>query len=316
MSTYSDKARDQAIAWFNRLQDPDFEESGWIDFTAWLEAASEHRAAYDAVESVWLGFEFLPQAKIIPMGLRRPHKPAFGLGYAAAASVAAVIVGLGAMGYLSTRPPPVQTYQTAAREVRTVALADGSTVTLDRGSAMKVAFDARQRRVELVSGEANFAVVHDPARPFIVAVGDRRIRDIGTEFDVLAQGERLRVTVSHGLVDVDASAPGGSSFRLAAGDQLDQHRGEAPVIRKVAGSVPGWRDGVLVYRDAPLGDVAADLGRYLGTPVRLAPGAGEMTFSGVLRIADGQEMIGRLEAFLPLEASRGPDGVLLSRKSR
>lgn len=313
MVAYSDGARNQAIAWFNRLQDPDFEEAGWVDFTVWLEAAPDHRAAYDAVEAVWLGFEPLPQAQIIPMLRRRPA-PSL-LPYAAAAGLAAVAVGLGVAGYLATRPAPAQIYETAAGEVRTLNLADGSKVTLDRGSMLKVAFEAKRRRVELVWGEANFAVVHDAARPFVVAVGDRRIHDIGTEFDVLNQPQRLRVTVSHGIVDVGPASAAASSFRLAAGDQFDQHKGETAVVSRVQpGSGPGWRNGVLIYRDAPLGDVAADLGRYLATPVRLGQGMEDMSFSGVLRIADGEAMLARLEAFLPIEASRGPDGVLLSRK--
>ncbi len=316
MAAYSDSARDQAIAWFNRLQNPDFEEAGWIDFTAWLEAAPENRAAYDAVESVWLGFEHLPQGQVNPMGLRRPGKPALSFRYAAAATLAIAVIGLGAAGYLRGRPDSVQIYRTAAQEIRTIALADGSRVVLDRGSVLKVAFERRLRRVELFSGEANFSVAHDSTRPFVVMAGEKRIQVVGTEFDVLRQPERLQVTVTQGLVAVGAAESDRTDYRLAAGDQLEQHKGEAAVLRRVEpGSAAGWRKGVLIYRDSPLEDVAADLGRYLGTPVRLGPGTEEMTFSGVLRIADGQAMIDRLEAFMPLDVRSDSGGVTLSRKA-
>ena len=316
MAAYSEVARDQAIAWFNRLQDPKFEEIGWIEFTAWLEAVDEHRAAYDAVESVWLGFESLPQTEVIPMGLRRPRAAGMSFRYAAAATLAITVLGTGAAGYLRGRPVPVQTYRTTAQEVRAIQLSDGSRVLLDRGSELRVAFERKLRKVELASGEANFSITHDTARPFVVMAGERRVQVVGTEFDVLRQPERLQVTVSHGLVAVGPADRNETNFRLAAGDQLDQHRGEAPVVRRVEpGSASSWRKGVLIYRDQPLDDVAADLGRYLGTPIRVDPGAQEMTFSGVLRIADGPAMLDRLEAFLPLEVRRGVNGAVIGRKS-
>jgi transmembrane sensor len=316
MAAYSDAARDQAIAWFNRLQDPAFEEAGWIAFTDWLEAAPEHRAAYDAVESVWLGFDALPQAGVVPLPLRRPRKTGLSFRYAAAATLAVAVVGLGAAGYLALRPAPVQTYQTAAGEVRSIDLADGSRVLLDRGSVLKVAFERRLRRVELVRGEADFSVAHNAARPFVVMAGENRVRVVGTEFDVLRQPERLQVTVTRGLVAVGPADSEREDFSLAAGDQLERRQGRAAVVRRVEpGAASNWRNGVLIYRDTPLGDVAADLGRYLGTPVRLGPGAGEMSFSGVLRIADGQAMVDRLGAFLPLDVTRGSEGVILSRRA-
>jgi transmembrane sensor len=316
MAAYSDTARDQAIAWFNRLQDPDFEEAGWVEFTDWLEAAAENRAAYDAVESVWLGFESLPQAQVVPMGLRRPRSPGLSWRYAAAAVLAIAVVGFGAQGYLAGRPAPVEIYRTTPQEVRAIQLSDGSRVLLDRGSVLKVAFERKLRRLELASGEANFAVAHDAARPFVVKAGEREVRVLGTEFDVLRQSERLQVTVTRGTVAVGAFGEAQPDFRLGAGDQLDQRQGQPAVVRRVEpGSASSWRNGVLIYRDSPLEDVAADLGRYLATPVRLGPGTETMNFSGVLRIADGQAMVDRLGAFLPLEVRRGPDGVLLSRKT-
>lgn len=318
MAPYSKDARDQAIGWFNRLQDPKLDEAGWQGFTVWLEAAPEHRYAYDAVEAVWLGFEppsSSASAEVISLDSRRAKPaPMFRMPQAAAAALALAVLGVGGAGFLVTRPAPVETYRTAAAEVRTIDLKDGSRVVLDRASTLKVAFTRKHRRVELVSGEANFAVAHDASRPFVVMAGDQKIQDIGTEFDVLSQAQRLRVTVSHGMVAVGDATGGDPGYQLAAGDQFEQRRGQRGVVRRVeAATVPAWRNGVLVYQDAPLSDVAADLGRYLATPVKLGPGTEGMSFSGVLRISDGVSMIDRLEAFLSLHAERGPDGVVLTK---
>jgi transmembrane sensor len=315
MTAYSEAARDQAVAWFNRLQDPRMEESAWAEFTGWLEAAPEHRAAYDAVEAVWLGFEPLPQAQVLPFPGRKP-KPAFRLRFAAAAALAVALVGAGAFAYVRGLPGPAQSYATGPGEVKTLTLADGSKVTLDRGTRLRVVFGKRQRTVELVSGEANFEVAHNPSRPFVVLAGDRRVEDIGTEFDVLNQAGRLQITVAEGEVAVGPSHGQAVDHRLHPGERLEARAGRPTVISKVdAEDAAGWMNGVLVYRGAPLEDVAADLGRYLGAPVRLGPGAETMRFSGVLRIADGTMMLERLEAFLPLRVSREPQGVVLNPRA-
>jgi transmembrane sensor len=318
MAAYSGAARDEAIGWFNRLQDPKLDEAGWVAFTAWLEARPEHRAAYDAVEAVWLGFDPLPSAEVVPLHLQpraKPDRPRFIK--AAAAALAVVALGAAVSGYVLTRPAPVETYRTAADEVRTLTLSDGSKVTLDRSSTIKVAFSRKGRAIELIGGEANFVVKHDAARPFTVLASAQRIEDIGTEFDVLSQPGRLRITVSEGFVAVGAAKSEQSDYHLSAGDQLERRGAEPAVLRRVEPeAASAWRNGVLIYRDTPLRDVAADLGRYLTTPVQLGPGVDEVSFSGVLRIADGEAMIGRLQAFLSLDVERGPRGVVLSRKTR
>ncbi len=64
----------------------------------------------------------------------------------------------------SSAPP--STYATAKGEVREVMLSDGSRITLDTDSAVKVAFVAARRNLTLQKGRAFFAVKHDASRRF------------------------------------------------------------------------------------------------------------------------------------------------------
>ena len=60
---------------------------------------------------------------------------------------------------------------------RSIIVASGDTITLNGGSS--VMLDRKDVRfASLERGEASFGITHDPARPFIVEIGDERIQDV------------------------------------------------------------------------------------------------------------------------------------------
>ncbi|MDN5782296.1 MAG: FecR domain-containing protein, partial [Luteimonas sp.] len=87
-----------------------------------------------------------------------------------AALAAVFAVGLAAW-QLGTDAPAAKQYASAIGEQRVIALADGSRVTLAPRSRISVAFSEGVRDIDLVSGEADFKVAHDRARPFRVHAG-------------------------------------------------------------------------------------------------------------------------------------------------
>jgi transmembrane sensor len=316
-----------AIAWLLRLDAPDATEADWLDLQAWLDAAPEHREALDRVEQ--LSAELTQSAPQLLAALgprpgpaprreraaqRRPQmrarlwKAVGGLAAAAAALVVFVAVRPEA-------PAPAQVYQTAKGESRVLDLADGSKIHLNSASRITVRFEAKGRHVELAEGQAAFDVAHDSSRPFLIAAGDRDIRVVGTEFDVLRHEGRLRVTVRRGRVAVQSpdGRTGMQPVMLGVGDQLDHLPGSRDwVLRRVdPDAALAWRQGDLVYRDQPLSEVVGDLNRYFVTPVRVVGPASSLRFSGVLRIDTQETVVRRLQGFLPLDAERGPDGVIL-----
>jgi len=81
-------------------------------------------------------------------------------------------------------------------------LEDGSSVELNRGAVVRDAFTAKERRVELVSGEAYFSVAKNPQRPFIVRAGGVDVRAVGTAFSVRLDPGKVEVLVTEGRVGV------------------------------------------------------------------------------------------------------------------
>jgi len=166
-------------------------------------------------------------------------------------------------------------YATGAGHGETVRLPDGSTARLGPQSALRLSFSAWGRRVELLSGEAQFDVIHDAARPFQVIARDATITDIGTRFDVAALDGFTSVAVSLGRVQVEAKA-GEPAFELARGDGarigadgtaeresgLPDELTDGPSARIAARNRPvaevidrirPWYDGRILVADAEVG---------------------------------------------------------------
>jgi transmembrane sensor len=141
--------------------------------------------------------------------LAPPRRPLRWLAPVALAAAAALAVSL-----TLWRPWANHDATPAVADYERRILEDGSTVELNRGAAITVAYAAGERRVALVRGEALFTVAKNPARPFIVRAGGVDVRAVGTAFNVRLSGPAVEVLVTEGRVAVDhgpASAPESAS---------------------------------------------------------------------------------------------------------
>jgi transmembrane sensor len=197
---------------------------------------------------------------------------------AALRAAAAVIVVAGAgllwkASRLEERTAPaaraaVVEYATAVGRVDTIRLADGTSVVLGPSSRIQLAatYGGRARELTL-DGQAFFEVVHDDARPFVVRTSSAILRDVGTSFSVYSDLERgTRVAVTSGAVDVAAvAATDGEPTVLHGGDRAEVLGDRMTVERgTVSGEELSWTRGTLVFHDATMTSVAADLRRWYG----------------------------------------------------
>jgi transmembrane sensor len=122
--------------------------------------------------------------------------------FSIAASIVVLAILLGTIGVWTFSSP---IYATTLGEQRSIQFEDGSTVELNSRSKIRVKYSKQERDVELLEGQALFHVAHDISRPFIVAVGDTRVRAVGTQFDVYRKSTGTVVTVVEGRVAVYAA---------------------------------------------------------------------------------------------------------------
>ena len=323
-SVNSDSIQQAASDWFARLQgDAGLED--WTAFQAWLEADPAHAAAYEAVEALWIEMEDLPASEIpaaappevvtgnvLPFAAR-PKPPARRWVWASLATAAAAALVVAVLPQLTR--PTFTDYATKRGETREVALADGTRLTLGGATTLRVRLTRAERDVTLVDGEASFDVAHLENRPFVVAVGGREVRVLGTEFNILSHDDRLAVTVRRGLVSVSGGQDG--AVRLAKGEQLIHAPGQASSLVRTTDpdAAFAWKSGKLVYRDASLAEVVAALNRYVATPIRVDPNAASVKVSGVLLVDEEAAMIRRLELFAPIVSQRSGGEIVLKAKA-
>lgn len=324
-------ARTAAADWLVRLQSDAVQESDWLAFQAWLEADPANPHAYDVAEALWLEFgeraDEVQSALVPPIGFGRivplpaRRKPAGWLApvLAVSAIAAACLVWLaipqGRPATPSAVPGPV--FRTARGETRDLTLDDGTRISLGAASRISVAMDPRARRVVMGDAEAAFDVAKDPQRPFFVTVGDHTVRVVGTEFNIAHRNGRIAVTVRRGTVEVAAPGAEAAPVRLAPGQQLIREPGGsgAQVRNVTPDSAFAWREGRLVYDDAALETVAADLSRYTQTPIKVEGRARTLRFSGVLVVGTQEAMVRRLQDLLPISALSSPEAVVLRPRS-
>jgi transmembrane sensor len=170
----------------------------------------------------------------------------------------------------------------------------------------------------MADAEAVFDVAHDARRPFLIAVGDRQVRVVGTEFNLRHRAELVDLTVRRGVVEVrPAEAPQAAPTRVTVGQELRHTAGQAGSILKASDpdQAFAWTTGQLIYRDQPLSEVAADLSRRFATPVRPADArTAALRFSGVLVTDDEADVLRRLAAYAPVKVERTAEGVILRHR--
>jgi transmembrane sensor len=186
-----------------------------------------------------------------------------------AAAVATLVAGVAVWRHHPrTRPP--REYVTAAGQRLRITLTDSTRVVLSVGTRLRVPADygVRERAVEL-EGEAYFVVRHDPHHLFLVRTRHGVTEDLGTSFDVRAYAHEpfVQVVVAAGRV----ALRGDSVVTLRARDRgIIDARGVVTATSGVSlDDYLAWTRGTLVFSDAPLPDVVAQLARWYAVDIVL-----------------------------------------------
>ncbi|MGE9764122.1 FecR family protein [Pseudomonas sp. PDM20] len=302
-----------AAKWFSHQRSGACDARERQAFADWLAEDPAHASAYREIEQLWSDLDQLRRPAIAPRrGFSLPWR---GL---AAASVfcAALLLANDFSGGRLADPQRVQS--TAPGEQREVTLVDGTRVFLAADSTLRVDYSEGWRDVRLLRGEAYFEVTHDADRPFRVTAGESRVRVLGTGFDVHREGDGLTVAVRHGKVALQAQLAAPGEQTLTAGDRarLSSGAGEAQVDRVPVAAIAAWRDGMLAFRNQPLGALVDELSQYRAAPIRLGDQRlADKPISGNVRLARPDDFLAALPVLLDVRVQRKADGsaVILPR---
>jgi transmembrane sensor len=238
---------------------------------------------------------------------RRTRQP--WLRYAVAASVVAVALGVGLFSGLHHPEPFTAEYSTALGERRHVVLPDGSLMDMNSRSRIQVRFDKDRRGIELTEGEAMFSVEHDTSRPFVVEAGNGQVTVTGTRFDVRRDPLQTRVAVEQGTVKVQGQGADVISLTAGLGTQIDAQGVVAAAYAVNPAELTAWRSGKLVFNNASLSEVAAEVSRYREKPLTVDNDTvGNLRLTSVFNSDNTDALLKALPSILPVAVRTLDDG--------
>lgn len=207
----------------------------------------------------------------------------------------ASLVGCGALWRLWQQQMPLwqMAWHTRRAQQARHRLPDGSQIELDAQTALAASYYRNRRQLSLSAGAAYFDVMRDTERPFVVDIGPVRVTVLGTRFAVERLGERVRIDVESGRVEVtptDAAqalqrprvvlTAGTTLLVNAEGEQTITHRAAATM----ATAAP-WREGRLSFDGVPLADILERLSRYHPRSITADPRVAAWPVTAEIRIA-------------------------------
>ncbi len=345
---FPDPARiDEAAAtWIARLDRGDLDADELQALRSWLAADNRHRAALERMAHLWGALDCLAiLAELFPHAVSAPpRRSRIWLPAAAAAVMLAVMLGVSVRHTIHAPDDAIAAAATQARVYHTdlgqrsvIPLADGSTLTLNTRSEVRVRFDDTTRSVVLASGEAHFKVAKESARPFVVYAGGGSVHAVGTAFNVRLTDNRVEVLVDEGMVEVRPEARAtrdGVANTSSAGDdrgatrrvqmkQGDTLRYGGDAVQLQTLPVPAierrlaWRSGKWIFEGETLAEVLAEVARHSDRRIVIAdPALGNLRIGGYFDVGDIDGLMQALEAGFGIVVERDGDTLHLAAGAR
>jgi transmembrane sensor len=310
-----------AADWLARRDSGALSPADEAAFVGWLNASVAHRVSYLRLNATWTRTQRLAALE---------HRDAFAYPFAATAArlrhairgaiAVTCLVLTCAVGWYGWHYSQ-SIYRTEIGAMQSLPLADGSRITLNTNSKLRVALSKGRREIDLHQGEAYFEVKHDGARPFLVHSGEVDVEVVGTQFAIHRSDESVRVLVNDGHVRVHAFVAASRkryALEMVAGDIAVlaaggiEHRHATPEELDAALS---WRKGQIVFRDIPLAAAVAEFNRYRNKPLVIVdPQLAEMRIGGTFRTSNADGFLQLLQHGFDVDISTQEEAILLSRR--
>ncbi|MGH8210686.1 MAG: FecR family protein, partial [Steroidobacteraceae bacterium] len=318
-----------AASWDARLRSHRCTDDDRAAFRVWCEADPRHQGAVDRLQQALATLRQAgehPQVRalreVASVADKRTADRRRLWGAALAAGVLAAAAALTVTRVQQWEPPvtaattsigvpvnmalsPGGGFASALNERRTIALRDGSSVTLNAATHIDTEWLPKERRIRLLSGQAVFRVAKDPTRPFIVTVGDRTVTALGTAFDIKLDADKVQVTLMEGRVVIGGlgKAAAQPTLELTPNEQLVATAGEAPKVRRVdIASATGWAEGQVYFTDETLSAAVAEMNQYSAEQITLGdPTLRDYRVNGMFRAGNQDGFAGALADYYPID---------------
>jgi transmembrane sensor len=367
-SQASDSGRIEAAAarWLARQHSDAWTDADQAQFETWLDAAPAHRIQYLRIVTAWdqsarmkaLGAGVTPgtipprgawgdqrflggstaQVEVFDDAAARPTRHYRQHWRFAMAALVAVALGV----YMLAFEPwfAADRYATALGDLEDVSLGDGSKVTLNTDTSIRVSFSDQERTIKLEKGEAFFDVAKDTTRPFVVYAGNKRVMAVGTRFSVRRDRDDIQVVVAEGRVNLAASAEQllVASRPTRGTHELPRNDGRGPMpatfldagaiartsnadvlVRPDAGAeierLLSWRRGYVYFDNVPLADAVAEFNRYNTRKIFIEdPQIAALRVGGNFRSSNIDAFLDLMQSGFPIAVEDDGDRIVLKAR--
>lgn len=287
-------------------------------FAAWRRADPGNGEEYARLSGVWDDPALTEALRLADRRRVAPRRAGLALARFAPPALAAAVAALAlplAWPAIELARAPVLEQQTRPGQRLAVAMDDGSVVDLAGDTWVRIRQTPHRRQVELLRGEAFFAVAHAADRPFEVLTTDSRVLVVGTRFDVNLAAGRTELAVEQGrvrfgprgLLARDRVVEGGRATALTSA-------GPEPVRALEQGAAGDWREGWIETHGMSVHQLVEQMGRWSADPIRVAdPKLGAMTVSGRFRITNPERTLANLARLHGFEVARERGALVLRR---
>lgn len=282
-----------AAQWLALLESGGADEQDRANLQRWRDTDALHEQAWQKAQALRQRFADVPSTLAMST-LDRPDP-----GRRVVLKRALGAVALVPAAWLINRQLPLEVWRadlhTATGERKKVQLADGSVLQLNTASAVDI--DLHNRRLKLIEGEMSLSVTG--ASPLTIQTRFGDVIVSRSEVCVRQESQGCRVSVFNGSVPLQPLQ--GPSMTLKTGQQVSLQLNGAGVISLFDAHAPGWREGVLMADNQPLGDFLRELGTYRPGVLRWEPELENLRVTGSFRLDDTDRVLALLAASLPLE---------------
>jgi transmembrane sensor len=285
-----------AAEWVARMDRAPLAASDAEELKQWLAGDRRRRGAFIRARAVWmrsesaraLGPQYDPlnfQTDLVASPRARVERPRRLMKWsgAMAASLVAIVI------LMATLPMPTA-YATAKGEMRTVPLGDGTTVTLNTDTRIKVYDDEGRRRIRVLRGEVLIAGA-GTAAPTLVEVDGQHLEASSATFIVRKlEGQPAQVLVQDGRVVLGEETQS-KTIPLASNTGASLLEGKVAGWQLTAlslgqmGRELAWREGKIALQGETLAEAVAVYARYSDTSIVIAdPDLAQMPVTGLFAI--------------------------------
>jgi len=181
--------------------------------------------------------------------------------YAIAATTSGIVL-VTLLSLLYLQQPSYILYETAFGETKTISLPDGSSVTLNTNSSIRLSDNFIEKREVWLNGEAFFEVEEvaqndqTDLTKFTVHTERLDVEVLGTAFNVQDWQQKTQVVLSHGKVRLKAANQ--QEMTMKPGELAEITEGASGIEKKAVNPLvyTSWKENKLLCEDTPLSEIA------------------------------------------------------------